>query len=52
MDFRAKEQEVLREALLRKLFDRYQFNIEGGEAEMQRVKNKALCIMSKALNTW
>ena len=50
-DFRAKEQKVLREALLSKLFDRYQFNIEGGEDAMKRVKDKALCIMSKALNT-
>jgi hypothetical protein len=39
-NFRAKEQEVLREALLSKLFDRYQFNIECGEEAMQRVKNK------------
>jgi hypothetical protein len=48
-NFRAKEQEVLREALLSKLFDRYQFNIECGEEAMQRVKNKVLCIWGLGL---
>ena len=51
-DFRAKAQKNLREELLTKLFDQYKFDIEGGEDAMKRVKDKALCMMSKALNMW
>lgn len=52
MDFRARDQTNMREALLSRLFDRYKFEIEGGEVAMKRVKDRALCIMSKAFNTW
>ena len=51
-DLRATWQKNTREALLGQLFDRYRFDIEGGEDAMKIVKHKALCIMSKALNTW
>lgn len=51
-DSRPKAQTNMREALLTKLFDQYKFDIEGGEDAMKRVRDKSLCIMSKALNTW
>jgi hypothetical protein len=54
MDFREKGKKNLREYLLMKLFDQYLFRIEdiGRSSTFRRIREKAMCIMSKALNTW
>jgi hypothetical protein len=54
MDFREQGQENLREYLLMKLFDQYLFRIEddGRSGTFKRIREKVMCIMSKALNTW
>jgi hypothetical protein len=53
MDFWEKGQKDLREDLLMKLFDRYLYHIEddGGSGTFKRIREKAMCIMSKALST-
>jgi hypothetical protein len=52
MDFREKGQKDLRENLLRKLFDQYLFHIEHDGDTFKRIREKALCILSNALNAW
>jgi hypothetical protein len=52
MDFRETWQKDLREHLLRKLFDRYLFDTEDDGDTFKRIREKAMCIMSKELNTW
>jgi hypothetical protein len=54
MDFWKKGKMDLREYLLMKLFDRYFFRIEddGRSSTFRRIREKALGIISKALNTW
>jgi hypothetical protein len=52
MDVWGKGQKDLREHVLRKLFDRYMFHTEDDGDTFKRIREKAMCIMSKALNTW
>jgi hypothetical protein len=49
---RAKDYQNLRGLLLQMLFNRYKFGMEEGDKALKKIKEKALCMMIKALSMW
>ena len=51
-DFRSKDNQILMNALLDKLFCIYKFEFEGAENMKKKIEDKARSMMTKALRTW
>lgn len=51
-DLRSKDNKILMNALLDKLFCIYKFEFEGAENMKKRIEDKAMSMMAKALRTW
>ena len=51
-DLRSKDNKILVNALLDKLFCIYKFEFEGAEDKKKKIEDRAMTMMAKALRTW
>jgi hypothetical protein len=52
IDLRAKQYKNLTGLLMQMLFNHYEFGKDEGDKELKKIKQKAICMMVKALSTW